>query len=267
MKRFLSVLSALAVLLAFSGCRQNDSQIQDTTPSDEPNEITTSLPDSELSPLPSEYTSNTESQDISDDIHSDADDVDADISDEDENGDEDDEEILDEIPDTEATTILRRLNSNSVHAKFTEMVSYDGEYIAASEREIFISDGYSVFLTDSTKIIINGDIVTYIDFDDMTYYVYPHNSEEFSNNFGYDPDEYVLVSSEESNGTVTEVYSISQYGNEIVSTWVFSQDGSFTVKDVNAEAGSFSYYTFEALDNDFSGMDITVPEGLTQISE
>lgn len=266
MKRILPMLLSAVLLISLCSCKQSDSQIQDTTPSDKTSEVTTSLPDSELLPLPSEYTSGTESQDVSDNTHSDTDNnVDADISNDSE--DDDEEEILDETPDTEATVILRRLNSNSVHAKFTEMVSYDGEYIVASEREIFINDGYSVFLTDSTKIIIDGDTVTVIDFDDMTYYIYPYNEEEFSNNFGYDPDEYILVSSEESDGTLTETYSISQYGNDIVSTWVFSRDGSFTVKDVNAEAGSFSYYTFEELDSDCSKMDISVPDGLTQIFE
>lgn len=255
-------------MLSLCSCGSDTVAEQDVTTAEEmQNEVTTTLPDSEIQTLPSEYTSNTESWESPDepDDESRPDDAlgkDNSIPD---SADEDDEEIIEDGPDTKALDILRRLNSTSVHAVFTEIISYDGEYIVSSEREIFISGGYSVFTTDSTKIIIDGVNVTYIDFDDMYYYTYPYNAEEFSNTFGYDIAKYTLIGSEEADGTLTETYSISQYGNEIVSTWVFSSDGSFTVKDVNAEAGSFSYYTFEALDNDFTGMDTSIPDGLTEV--
>lgn len=263
MKRFLTLLLATVLLLTLCSCKQNDTDgNQDTRQSDTSSEVTSDTSAPQVTTTPNESEQITSRDELTAEQEKTTDSPKEDGSD-----DEDNEEIIDDEINSKALETLGLLNSDKVHAKFVEMISYDGEYIAASDREFFVSDGYAVFLSDSSKIIIDGTSVTVIDLDEMTYYTYPYNEKEFSNNFGYDIGSYQLTDSAEEGGTLTETFKIEQYGNEIVSTWVFSPSGDFTVKDVNADAGSFSYYSFEILNDDCSGMDITIPDGLTQISE
>lgn len=262
MKRILPLLIAAVVLFTLCSCKQNDTDSnQDTRQSDISSEVTPDTSAPQTTTIPSEIEQITSQDESSDEREQTT------VSFEEDDSDDEDEEIIEDEINSKALEMLRHLNSDKVHAKFVEMISYDGEYIAASDREFFVSDGYAVFLSDSSKIIIDGVSVTVTDLEEMTYYTYPYNEEEFSNNFGYDIGLYQLTDSTEENGTLTETFRIEQYGNEIVSTWVFSPDGSFTVKDVNTDAGSFSYYSFEILNSDCSGMDTTIPDGLTQISE
>ena len=179
---------------------------------------------------------------------------------------EDEEEIFDDYG-YRAFEIVSLLNSEKVHAKFSEAVSYDGEYISATENEIYVDGGNRVFVVDNTKIIMSDGVAHAIDFDEMAYYTYEYDPREYERVFGYALEEYVPISHTEEDGKITEVYVIEQYGSTITSTWVFETDGTFTVSEVNEQAGSFYVYTFEVVTVDVSGMDMTIPEDFEEFEE
>ena len=54
------------------------------------------------------------------------------------------------------------------------------------------------------------------------------------------------------------------HGSTISSTWTFYTDGTFTVVDENPDSGSFTKYYFDIAESDVSGMDMTIPDGLTE---
>lgn len=168
------------------------------------------------------------------------------------------------IPDTIAMDYLTLLNSTSVHAKLTEATSYDGETVVMYEREYYISGVNKVYINNSQKIVMTADTVTVIDLDAYTYYSYARTSTASEIEFGYSKEYYTLVSMSEESDCVIEVYTVVSHGSTITSTWTFYTDGTFDVVDENPDSGSFTKYYFDVAESDTSGMDMTIPEGLTE---
>lgn len=165
------------------------------------------------------------------------------------------------IYDCRAFGYLRLLNSDKVHAKLIEAVSYDNEQAVSIKRELFISGSECVFINDSQKTIISDGQATVIDLDNKTYYTIPYDDE--SENFGYGIDNYTFVSSSnEDDGSVIEVYDVTAHGSEIKSTWTFFPNGTITVADVSKEFGSYYWYSFDVIEDDISKMDMNMPDGL-----
>ena len=174
------------------------------------------------------------------------------------------EEGVTYIPDTEAMDYLTLLNSTSVHAKLTEAVSYDGETVVLYEREYYISGVNKVYINNSQKIVMTADTVTVIDLDAYTYYSYSRTSTASEIEFGYSKENYTLVSTSEEDDCLIEEYTVISHGSTLTSTWTFYTDGTFTVVDKNPDSGSFTRYSFEIAESDTSGMDMTIPDGLTE---
>ena len=174
------------------------------------------------------------------------------------------EEGVTYIPDTEAMDYLTLLNSTSVHAKLTEAVSYDGETVVLYEREYYISGVNKVYINNSQKIVMTADTVTVIDLDAYTYYSYSRTSTASEIEFGYSKENYTLVSTSEEDDCLIEEYTVISHGSTLTSTWTFCTDGTFTVVDKNPDSGSFTRYSFEIAESDTSGMDMTIPDGLTE---
>lgn len=174
------------------------------------------------------------------------------------------EEEVTYIPDTVAMDYLTLLNSTSVHAKLTEAVSYDGETVVLYEREYYISGVNKVYINNSQKIVMTSDTVTVIDLDAYTYYSYARTSTASEIEFGYSKENYTLVSTSENDDGLVEKYTVVSHGSTLTSTWTFYTDGTFTVVDKNPDSGSFTRYSFEIVESDTSGMDMTIPDGLTE---
>ncbi len=179
--------------------------------------------------------------------------------------DEDDNITVSEdndISDCKAMEYLKLLNSSKVHAVLLEASSHDNENATSIEREYFVDGNKAVFINDGTKIILD-DEVTVIDMDEMTYYTYPREDEDTGANFGYDISDYTLVSRDEDDGTITEVFEISDRGGSIKSTWTFFPGGNVTVADVT-NAGTYYWYSFSLIESDVSKMDMSIPEGVVE---
>lgn len=181
--------------------------------------------------------------------------------------DEDDNITVSEekdLSDCKAMEYLKLLNSSKVHAVLLEASSHDNENASSIEREYFVDGNKAVFINGDTKIIMDDAEVTVIDMDEMTYYTYPREDEDTGANFGYDISDYSLVSrDEEDDGTIIEVFEISDRGGSIKSTWTFFPSGNVTVADVT-KAGAFYWYSFSLIDSDVSKMDMSVPEGVIE---
>lgn len=180
--------------------------------------------------------------------------------------DEDDNITVSEdndLSDCKAMEYLKLLNSSKVHAALLEASSHDNENASSIEREYFVDGNKAVFINGGTKIIMDDTEVTVIDMDEMTYYTYPREDEDTGANFGYDISDYTLVSRDEDDGTITEVFEISDRGGSIKSTWTFFPSGSVTVADVT-EAGTYYWYSFSLIESDVSKMDMSVPEGVVE---
>ena len=163
-----------------------------------------------------------------------------------------------------AMECMELLNSDKVHAKLIEALSYDAEEASSIEREYYVDGESAVYINGHQKIIIDGGIVTVIDTEESTYYSYPKDDGE-ELGFGFGQENYTLEDiTVAEDGTTTEVYSVNAHGSRLKSTWTFSPDGGVTVADVS-EFGSFNYYIFEIIEGDTSGMDLTLPQGLTLI--
>lgn len=251
----------LAVLTAFCLCAcKNNENIPEQTlgTSDSVNEeVVSSVPDESEAPATSEPAVSEDEQ---------TSDSQEEVPAESVTLGEEEEDILDDYG-YRAFEIISLLNSDRVHAKFTEAVSYDGEYISATANEIFIDGGNKVFIVDNTKVIMSNGSAYAIDFEQMALYSYSYDPDEYERVFGYDTDEYLPISHAEENGVITEVFAIEQYGSTITSTWTFEADGTFTVSEVNEQAGSFYVYSFEVVTVDVSGMDMTIPDGLEEFEE
>lgn len=177
-----------------------------------------------------------------------------------------DEEVSIEELDLSAPRCLELLNSDHVHAKLIEAVSYDNEETSSIEREYYVDGENAVYINGSQKIIMDADTVTVADLDNMTYYRYERQGGEGSANFGYGIDNYSFYFTEtSSDGTRTEVYNVSAHGGTLVSTWTFFPSGTITVSDVSPEFGSYYWYSFELIETDVSGMDMGLPDGMTEV--
>ncbi len=179
---------------------------------------------------------------------------------------QDDENVSIEELGLRAPELLNLLNSNKVHAKLIEAVSYDNETTSSVQREYYVDGDNAVYINDSQKIIMSGDTVTVVDLDALTYYSYARSPGEGTANFGYGLDNYSFYSTDTSDdGTVTEVYTVSAHGGSLVSTWTFFPGGNITVSDVSPEFGSYYWYSFEIIESDTSEMDMSIPDGLTEV--
>lgn len=287
MKKLLTIILALTLVFTLCACNKDipsggntpDNVVppKDTTASTaeavtEPtqqSEVTT------LDTLESEAESSEASLEDEPDITEPQDDDSAEIV-----GDDDEEEgpyidvaeIID-IHEFKAYECIYLLNSNEVHAKFIEAISYDGEYVSGSEREIYVKGDEFVYITDGTHIIATHyEDVHVIDYDNGVYCIYEGGFEEEGDRFGYGLENYVNVSSSEENGVITEVFEIETMGGTITSTWTFDSDGTFTVVDMIDDSGAYYYYTFEILEDSFLTVDmnrasaVSAPNSLRLIS-
>lgn len=179
--------------------------------------------------------------------------------------DETDEDVSVSEESGLAFEYMELLNSKQVHAILIEAETMDGEEIFSVSREYFVDGENAVYINDSQKIIYTSDTVTVIDLEEKTYYSYPREDDEDSDSiFGYSPSEYVQESTETAeDGTVTEVYIITQHRSTVRSTWTFSPGGRFTVRDESIEYGSFKWYDFLLISRDISAIDYSIPDDLT----
>lgn len=263
------------MLISLSACSNAEVSIQDessTSYNGVPDNVVTTFSESEAEAVTSvdyteaDTTSETEVSEDTPEVTTVEDSSEDEVTTED---DEDSVEIDDEeevtyIPDTIAMDYLTLLNSTQVHAKLTEAVSYDGETVVLYEREYYINGVNKVYINNSQKIVMTADTVTVIDLDAYTYYSYARTSTASEIEFGYSKEYYTLVSTSEESDCVIEEYTVLSHGSTLTSTWTFYTDETFTVVDKNPDSGSFTRYSFEIAEIDVSGMDMTIPSGLTE---
>lgn len=266
MKRIFAALMALTVAVSLIGCEKSGipeenkgSGIPDNTvskseskpiTSDDSASGTTSVTQAEEQPKTSEIVTEPP---VSDEAHTSQTD------------DEDDNVVIGDV-ELKAHEYLNLLNSKKVHAKLTEAVSYDSENIVSFEREYFINQNEKVYINDNQKIVMTQELAYVIDLSEMTYYKYQRDPEDEEREFGYEPSLYSLVSyDKDADGTVTEVYEIDDDGETVKSTWTFSPNGKVVVADLSVEAGSYNRYSFDVIETNISEMDMSIPEGLTEV--
>lgn len=176
-----------------------------------------------------------------------------------------DEEVIEdtpEEPDTRAMECLKLFNSDKVHAKFVEAYAVGEGEITSTTVEYFINGYDRVYLTNDTGTIITGGVAAFVDYYNKTYYTYPEEGG-YGLDFGYDRDEYELESTSEENGVLTEVYKVE--AENLESTWEFYPDGRIKVSDITYD-GLFRLYDVEILESDVSKMDVSIPDGFTEVS-
>ncbi len=286
MKKLLIILLALTIALVLCGCNK-DTPAGNNTPDNvvPPKEQTTSANEpvteptqsSEVTTLPTSESEAESSDIMTEDVPEtgpkENDEVEIVDGDEEEGPYTDISEVID-IHEFKAYECIHLLNSDKVHAKFMEAISYDGEYIAGSEREIYVLGDEFAYVTDGSHIVAtSGEDVIIIDYSDNYICTYEGGLvEEEGDRFGYGLENYVNISSDEENGVVTEVFEIETYGGTITSTWTFNTDGTFTVVDLIDESGAYYYYTFEVLEDTFLKVDmqrasaLPAPNNLREIS-
>jgi len=275
MKRTLAILMAFCMLITLCSCGNAEEESTDsestTSYNGVPDNVVTASTGSDAEAATSvEYTeadttSETEVSEETPEVTTAEDESPGEVTTNDEDSVEiDDEEEVIYLSDTIAMEYLTLLNSTQVHAKLTEAVSYDGETVVMYEREYYISGVNKVYINNSQKIVMTADTVTVIDLDAYTYYSYARTSTASEIEFGYSKEYYTLVSTSEEGDCVIEVYTVVSHGSTITSTWTFYTDGTFTVVDENPDSGSFTKYYFDVAESDVSGMDMTIPDGLTE---
>ncbi|MCD8106745.1 MAG: hypothetical protein LUE20_02120 [Oscillospiraceae bacterium] len=274
MKRTLAFLTAFCMLISLSACSNAEVSYEEessTSYNGVPDNVVTNSQEDEAEAVTSldnsdaEITSATESAGEEEATTvADSSSGEAATTDDEDSVDLGDEEEVTYIPDTIAMDYLTLLNSTQVHTKLTEATSYDGETVVMYEREYYISGVNKVYINNSQKIIMTADTVTVIDLDAYTYYSYARTSTASEIEFGYSKEYYTLVSTTEESDCVIEVYTVVSHGSTIASTWTFYTDGTFDVSDENPDSGSFTKYYFEVAESDTSGMDMTIPDGLTE---
>lgn len=262
MKRLLAVLLALILSLSLCACNKDkpdgDNVPDNVVPPSE--EVTVSeaeqdSPDVSVSEI-------TNVLDLEEDVT-----LDTSISEEAPNASSADEEDIvvdDEEPEIDISQIidiheykafekLYLLNSDRVHARFMEAVSYDGEYISGTEREIFILGEDFVYITDGTHKMFTQDGNVHIkDYENEVMCIYEGGfEEEEGDRFGYGILNYKNIYVSEADNATIEVFEIDTYGGKINSTWTFYDDGTFTVADLIDDSGAYYFYSFEFVDNTF----------------
>ncbi|MCD7823252.1 MAG: hypothetical protein LUG86_04455 [Oscillospiraceae bacterium] len=275
MKRIVTFLIAFAMLVSMTACgseaQENESSESTTSYNGVPDNVVTASTDNGSEAVTSvDYTeadtsSETAATEEAPEVTTTEANSQSEVTTDDEDTVElDDEEEVTYIPDTIAMDYLTLLNSTSVHAKLTEAVSYDGETVVMYEREYYISGVNKVYINNSQKIVMTSDTVTVIDLDAYTYYSYARTSTALELEFGYSKEYYTLISTSEESDCTIEEYTVVSHGSTITSTWTFYTDGTFTVVDENPDSGSFTKYYFDVAESDVSGMDMTIPYGLTE---
>ncbi len=274
MKRTLAFLTAFCMLISLSACSNAEVSYEEessTSYNGVPDNVVTGSQEDEAEAVTSLNNSDAETTSATDaageeEVTTVADNSsgEAATTDDEDSVDLGDEEEVTYIPDTMAMDYLTLLNSTQVHAKLTEATSYDGETVVMYEREYYVSGVNKVYINNSQKIVMTADTVTVIDLDAYTYYSYARTSTASEIEFGYSKEYYTLVSTTEESDCVIEVYTVVSHGSTITSTWTFYTDGTFDVSDENSDSGSFTKYYFEVAESDVSGMDMTIPEGLTE---
>ncbi len=237
-------------------------------PDEQVNEVTSAEAESEVETQPSEEEEPSKSQSETDD---------AEVIIDDEDGETgpfiDISEVID-IHEYKTFECLYLLNSDKVHAKFMEAVTYDGEYVSGTEREIFILGDEFAYVTDGTHIVATkGDDVVIIDYDNEIICTYEGGFEmEEGDRFGYGIENYKSISVTEEDGVITEVFEIETFGGVITSTWTFRKDNTIIVTDVIDDSGAYYVYDFEKLEKSFSQIEmqrvsaLPAPNNLREIS-
>lgn len=266
MKKYIAAFLTALTALSFFGCEKNENK----NPSDIPDHTVSHTQNGDLPALSTDIPAESDGGLSTDDSVSVPNETEPSQTTNDSSAEssassaEDDIEIS-EFP-LKAMEYLELLNSDKVHAKLIEAVSYDNENIQGTEREYFVDGENKVYINGSQKIIMTEGLATVVDLDELTYYTYEPDEDEESAEFGYGAENYELVSSgTDEDGIITEVYSVSAHGSVLTSTWIFYPGGKFTVADVSPEAGSYYWYEFSVLETDTEKMDMSVPEYLTEI--
>lgn len=258
-----AMIAALVMILSLCSCGKRDIEpdVTDPQPSKDDN-----VPDNVVPPITQAMPDITALPDVTDAPETSADDN----TGEPESGDDNPDNKPDSQPEPNenvdnalrAMEYLRLFNSNKVHIKFIEVTSYDGENIFSVGREAFIDGNDMIFINDSVKTLYRNGIVTDIYYDDGAYCSYAIDGG-FGPLFGYPSDYYTHLSTEQTDGGYSEIYSIS--GRGLTSTWTFDNNGKLLrVADRSLDEGYFMLYTFETIDSDISGMDFTIPDGFIE---
>ena len=270
MKKLLTIFIAFALLITLCACNK-DTPAGNNTPDNiiPPKEQTTTSADTakESEPDASEEavttTQSSASEETSETSTLDEEDTDEtkpqddEVVIEDEDGEEgpyaDISEVID-IHQYKAFECLYLLNSDKVHAKFIEAVTYDGEYVSGAEREIFVlGDKFAYITDDSLKIFRRDDgEVTLVDYANGVMCKYEDGEYiEEGDRFGYGIENYENISVTEEHGVITEVFEIETFGGTITSTWTFCKDNTILVTDVIDDSGAYYVYDFEVLEEAF----------------
>lgn len=251
MKKLFAIFLSIILALTLCSCKKDDEVIKPETTSGsetEASEVTsaTSLTEEEvMTSLEEETTVSTTEEEITFTFEITT------------------EQIVNNYRAMECIDIL---NSHNMHAKFTEALSYDGEYVMGYEREMYISNGTAVYLEGEQKIIMTPELVTIIDYETETYFSYENETGEIGEKFGYGKENYVNILCEEKDGVLTEGFVIFLEDSTITSTWTFEADGTITVMEKSDASDGYTYYIFEILSSEAHDVDTSVPEHFTEES-
>ncbi len=265
MKKLLAILLALILALSLCACNKDkpDGNVPDNvlTPS---GDVTTSADEQETPAVSSSEA--TEASQPDEDVTSDTSVLEEEAPTTSETKEEE-EIIIDDEPEDEpevditeiidihkykAFEQLYLLNSDRVHAKFMEAVSYDGEYISGTEREIYILGDEFVYITDGTHKMFTQDGDVHVeDFENEVKCIYEGGFKEEGDRFGYGILNYKNIYVSEEEDATIEVFEIDTYGGKINSTWTFYNDGTFTVADLIDDSGAYYFYSFEVVESAF----------------
>ncbi len=266
MKKLLAILLALILALSLCACNKDkpDGNVPDNVlpPSED---VTTSADKQETPAVSSSEV--TEASQPDEDVTSDTSVTEEEVPETSKTDKEEEEVIVDteseDEPEVDITEIvdihkykafeqLYLLNSDRVHAKFMEAISYDGEYISGSEREIYILGDDFVYITDGTHKMFTQDGDVHVeDFENEVKCIYEGVFEEEGDRFGYGILNYKNIYVSEEEDATIEAFAIDTYGGRINSTWTFYNDGTFTVADLIDDSGAYYFYSFEVVESTF----------------
>lgn len=263
--KILIVTTALAMVLALSGCGQKEddavTEPSETVNPNIPQNIVPPMTDPAVTETPPDISSADETLPdstepaVTDETAEPTDSTPAETKPT--ADDEEDYEEVEEELDTRAMAYLKLFNSSKVHAKFVAAESYDGSEIFTTSVEYYINGSERVYITDGIRTIIRGGVTTVVDSDEGIYYSYPEDGV-YGLEFGFARSKYKLI----SQSADEEVYEID--GTDITSTWTFRSDGTVRVAD-RASNGSFTLYDVEVIESDVSMMDFSIPSGYTEV--
>ncbi len=179
MKKLLTISLVLCLCLSLFGCsKPKDDHITPGGPTE-----TFDLPEDTL-PFEESQTSVTSSDSPFDTVTLPTEDTEATSETSDEVTEEQEDEPVrelpkEEYPDCRAGDMLRLLNGEKAHAKFTEAVSYDGEHMSTGNLEYYIDGIDMMFIDDYNCIIMDGVTQIVIDFESGIYYVEDYHEADY----------------------------------------------------------------------------------------